>query len=47
MLPTGVLDVLSGLLAFEIGSIFVDFDNDDVNINGNLTIEGLIVSKAN
>jgi hypothetical protein len=46
MFSTGVLDVLSGLLALEIDSILVDFDNDDVNINGNLTVEGLIISKA-
>ena len=47
MLPTGVLDVLGGLLALEIDGILVDFDNDDVNINGDLIVEGLIISKAN
>jgi hypothetical protein len=47
MLPTGVLDVLSGLLALEIDSILVNLDNVDVNINDNLIIEGLVISKAN
>jgi hypothetical protein len=42
MFPTGVLNVLSGLLALEVDSILVDFDNVDVNINDNLVIEGLI-----
>ena len=41
MFRTGVLNVLSGLLALEVDSILVDFDNVDVNINGNLIIEGL------
>ena len=45
--PTGVLNVLSGLLAFEIDSILVDFDNDDVNVNDDLIIECLIISEAN
>jgi len=47
MLPTGVLDVLGGLFALEINSILVDLDNVDVNINDNLIIEGLVISKAN
>ena len=47
MFPTGVLNVLSGLLALEVHSILVDFDNVDVNINGNLVIEGLMISEAN
>ena len=47
MLPTGILNVLSGLLALEIDSILVDFDDNNVNINGNLLVEGLIISKAN
>jgi len=42
MFTTGALNVLSRLLALEIDSILVDFDNDDVNINGNLIVEGLI-----
>ena len=44
MLPTGVLNVLGGLLALEIDSILVDLDNVDVSINDNLIIEGLMIS---
>ena len=47
MFRTGVLNVLSGLLALEVDSILVDFDNVDVNINDNLIIEGLMISEAN
>ena len=46
MFSTGVLDVLSGLLALEIDSILVNLDNVDVNINDNLIIEGLMISEA-
>jgi hypothetical protein len=46
MFSTGVLDVLSGLLALEIDSILVDFDNVDVDIKDNLIIEGLLISSA-
>jgi hypothetical protein len=47
MLPTAILNVLGGLLALEIDGILVDLNNVDVNINDNLTIEGLRISKAN
>ena len=47
MFPTGILNILSGLLALEVDSILVDFDNVDVNINDNLIIEGLMISEAN
>ena len=47
MLPTGILNVLGRLLALEIDGILVDLNNVDVNINDNLTIEGLRISKAN
>jgi len=46
MFPTGVLNILSGLLALEIDSILVEFNNVDVNINDNLIIEGLMISKG-
>jgi hypothetical protein len=46
MFPTSILNVLSGLLALEVDSILVDFDNVDVNINDNLIIEGLMISEA-
>jgi hypothetical protein len=45
MFPTSILNVLSGLLALEVDSILVDFDNVDVNINNNLVIEGLMISE--
>jgi hypothetical protein len=45
MFPTSILNVLSGLLALEVDSILVDFDNVDVNINDNLVIEGLMISE--